>query len=120
MAADPGLVAWVIEAMEPIGTVRSRAMMGGATLSCDGTPFALIADDMLWLKADAGSDAAWDAAECARFTYVMREGRVGTMNYRRAPVEVYDDADALRHWAQLALEAGHRAPRKTKGRSSTR
>ena len=120
MAVDRGLVAWVVEAMEPIGTVRSRAMMGGATLSCDGTPFALIADDTLWLKADTVSDGTWDAADCPRFTYAMRDGRAGTMNYRRAPDDTYDDADALRQWGRLALEAGLRAPRKTKGRSSTR
>jgi len=118
VAVDAGLVAWVAEAMEGIGTVRSRAMMGGATLSCDGTPFALIADDVLWLKADAGSDAVWDAAGCPRFTATMR-GREVSMNYRRAPDDIYDDADALRQWGRLALEAGLRAPRKAKGRSGS-
>ena len=118
MAVDAGLVAWVADAMEGIGTVRSRAMMGGATLSCDGTPFALIADDTLWLKADAVSDATWNAVGCPRFTYAMRDGKTGSMNYRRAPDETYDDADALRDWGRLALEAALRAPRRTKGRSS--
>ena len=37
-------------------------MMGGATLYCDGTVFAILAFDELWFKADAESDAAWDAA----------------------------------------------------------
>ena len=38
------------------------------------------------------------------------------MNYRRAPDEVYDDAEELRRWAALALEAGARGPRpKRKG-----
>lgn len=110
MALDQGLIDWVSEAMAPDGTVTWRRMMGGATLYCDGTIFAIVADDRLWFKADAETDAAWDDAGCVRFTYTMGEGRSGSMNYRAAPDEIYDDADALRQWAALALEAGCRAP----------
>ena len=111
MAVDEALVAWVEEAMVPVGRITRRAMMGGATLYCDGTIFAIVGFDALWFKADQESDAEWDAAGAPRFTY-EREGGTATMNYRRAPDDVYDDADELRRWAVLALEAGHRAPKK--------
>lgn len=110
MSVDAGLVAWVEEAMAPLGPVTKRAMMGGATLYCGGTIFAIVADDLLWFKADGESDAAWEEAGCPRFTYAMGEGRVGTMNYRRAPDDCYDDAEALRAWGTLALAAGARGP----------
>ncbi len=110
MAIDTGLIAWVEEALAPMGTVTRRAMMGGATLYLDGTIFAIVADDQLWFKADAASDAEWDAADCPRFTFEMGEGRTGSMNYRRAPDAVYDDADAMRVWASVAVAAGQRAP----------
>ena len=117
MAFDQALVDWVEEAMAPLGTVSLRKMMGGATLYLDGTIFAIIADDLLWLKADAESNATWDAADCPRFTVAFRDGKVDTMNYRRAPDDVYDDADALRQWAALGVAAGLRAPvRKKKPR----
>lgn len=110
MAADQGLIDWVSEAMEPVGAVTQRAMMGGATLYCDGTIFAIVSHDGgLWFKADATSDVAWDAAGCERFSYEMN-GKVGTMNYRRAPDDVYDDPDELRRWGMLGLDAGRRAP----------
>lgn len=112
MAVDEGLIEWVKEAMEPMGTVTGRPMMGGMTLYCDGTIFAIAGFGELWFKADAVSDPVWDAQGCERFTYEMGEGRSGSMNYRRAPADVYDDAEAMRHWAALALEAGHRAPPK--------
>lgn len=112
MAADQGLTDWVAEAMEPVGAVTKRAMMGGATLYCGGTIFAIVSHDhVLWFKADATSDAMWDEAGCARFTYDMN-GKIGSMNYRRAPDDVYDDADELRRWGTLGLEAGQRAPAK--------
>lgn len=110
MAVDSGLIAWVGEALAPLGTVTRRAMMGGATLYLDGAIFAIVADDALWFKADAQSDAIWDAAGCPRFTYRMGEGRTGSMNYRRAPDDVHDDAEAMRHWAMIAVAAGQRAP----------
>ncbi len=114
-----GLVEWVAEAMAP-ATVTSRAMMGGRTLYCDGQVFAIVGDDLLWFKADKVSDAEWDAAGASRFTFQMGD-KVGTMNYRRAPDDCYDDPDALRRWATLALEAGLRAPAKRKqGRAVSR
>jgi len=108
--ADDGLLDWLGEELTALGSLSCRRMMGGRTLYLDGTVFAILDEGELWLKADAASDAAWDAAGCPRFTYEMGEGRTGSMNYRRAPSEVYDDGDALRHWAALALEAGRRAP----------
>lgn len=113
MALDTGLVEWVREALAPIGTVTLRRMMGGATLYCDGTVFAILAFDELWFKADAESDAVWDAAGADRFTYDAR-GRTMVMNYRRAPADAYDDADILRDWARLAIAAGLRAPPRTR------
>jgi DNA transformation protein and related proteins len=111
MAINSGLIEWVREALEPDGAVTTRAMMGGATLYLDGTVFAIVDDDALWLKADKESDAIWDAEGCARFTFDMG-GKTGSMNYRRAPDDCYDDADALRRWAMLAREAGARVPPK--------
>lgn len=115
MAVDEGLVAWIEEALEPMGSLTRRSMMGGLTFYLDGQVFAVAVEDSLWFKSDAVSDPAWDAAGCERFTFETSDGKVATMNYRRAPDDVYDDADALRRWAALGLEAGLRAPRKAKG-----
>lgn len=114
MAIDRALLEWVAEAMAPVGTISSRAMMGGATLYCDGVVFAIqTGDGGLWFKSDAQSDATWDEAGCERFTY-DRDGTPATMNYRRAPDAVFDDEEEFRRWAELALEAGRRAPVKKK------
>jgi len=119
MSIDEGLLDWVKEALEPLGRVTMRRMMGGATLYLDGTVFAILLDDRIWFKADAESDVVWDAEGCERFTYSFKDGRVGTMNYRRGPLDAYDDADAMRRWAGIALEAGlcaaaRKKPRKKK------
>lgn len=112
MAVDEGLVAWVQEALEPIGTVTMRRMMGGATLYCDGTIFAIVHDGEIWIKADIESNPVWDDRGAERFTVTFATGLTDTMNYRRAPADVYDDPDAMREWAALGIAAGLRAPKK--------
>ena len=114
MSVDEGLFAWVQEALEPLGTVSMRKMMGGATLYLDGTVFAIMDEGELWFKADDESNPVWDREGCERFSVTFKDGRVDTMNYRRAPADVYDDPDAMQRWAGLALEAGRRGAAKKK------
>jgi len=115
MSVDEGLYAWVQEALAPMGAVTMRRMMGGATLYLDGMVFAIVDGSDLYFKADAETDAIWDEAGCERFTMEMK-GKLASMNYRRAPDEVQDDAEAMRLWAGIAVEAGRRAAAKRKPR----
>jgi DNA transformation protein len=112
MSVDEGLYAWVQEALEPLGSVSMRKMMGGATLYLDGTIFAILDEGEIWFKADGESDAIWDGEGCERFSVTFKDGRVDTMNYRRGPTDVYDDAEAMQRWAALAVEAGMRGASK--------
>jgi DNA transformation protein len=114
MSFDEGLYAWVQEALEPIGAVTMRKMMGGATLYLDGVIFAILFEDDIWFKSDAESDAVWDAEGCGRFTFTMKDGKVESMNYRRAPSDVHDDAEAMQQWATVAVAAGLRGAAKKK------
>ena len=119
MSVDEGLYAWVQEALDPLGTVTMRKMMGGATLYLDGVIFAILDEGEIWFKSDTVTDALWDAQGCERFSVTFKDGRVDTMDYRRGPLDVYDDPEAMQRWAALAVEAGLRGAakkKKTKGR----
>jgi DNA transformation protein len=112
MSVDEGLVDWVAECLEPIGRVTMRKMMGGAVLYCDGIVFALVDGGDLYFKSDAANEAAFEAEGLGKFEFTGKDGTIATMNYRRAPLDVYDDPDAMRQWARLGIEAGERAPKK--------
>jgi DNA transformation protein len=79
MAIDEGLLAWAEEALEPMGRVTMRKMMGGATLYLDGIIFAIMVDGELWLKSDAEADPVWDAIGAERFTVTFKDGTVDSM-----------------------------------------
>ena len=114
MAYDAGLIAWAKEALEPMGTITHRPMMGAAVLYCDGVVFAVVDEEAIYFKSDAVSAAVWDAKGCPPFTIPGSDGELMPTKYRRAPDDVYDDAGAMRHWAALGVEAGQRAPVKRK------
>lgn len=98
-----------------MGTVTMRKMMGVAVLYLDGIIFAVL-DDQLWFKADKDSSAIWDAEGCERFSFATKDGRIETMSYRQAPSAVYDEPEAMQHWAALAVEAGRRGAAKKRRR----
>ena len=120
MGVDDRLPEWVRDALAPLGDVTMRPMMGVATLYLDGTIFAVADDGDLWLKADDETNIVWDEAGCERFSFTSRDGRVETINYRRAPLDAYDDPEVLQHWARLAHGAGLRGASKRKPKRKRR
>ena len=70
--------------------------------------FGIMVDGELWLKSDAEADPIWDAESRERFTVTSKDGIVDSMNYRRAPSDVYDDAEAMQRWVSVSVEAGRR------------
>lgn len=109
MAWDSGLVELVREAL---GDVTMRQMMGTATLYADDRIFAIVDESEIWFKADATSAPLWEEAGSSRFTFTSKDGKTESMNYWRAPADVYDYPDAMREWAGIAIAASQRAPAK--------
>lgn len=87
-------------------------MFGGWGISVDGLSVAILADlgqgDVLWLKADEHNRAEFEAAGCARFTYLAK-GQTKSMNYYGAPAEAMESLALMRPWAKLAWDAALRA-----------
>ena len=84
-------------------------MFGGAGIFCDGLMFALVADDVLYLKVDGENRAGFEAEALPAFSYQTKIGRTVIASFRRAPDRLLDDADELAVWARASLTAAHRA-----------
>jgi DNA transformation protein len=103
-----GLVDALPDLLRGLGPIRVRRMFGGHGVYAGDLFFAIVADGVLYLKADAVSAPQFAARGLARFTYV-KQGRTLSMAYYEAPGEVYDDPDEALHWGRLAVEAASRA-----------
>lgn len=102
---------YLVELLEPLGRVKPRRMFGGFGLYLDGLMFALIADDTLYLKADAENRDAFTARQMPPFVY-QRQGKTVTIAYHAAPAEALEDAEVLLELARLAFAAALRGRRR--------
>jgi len=92
---------------------KLRRMFGGHGIFCDGIMFALIADEVLYLKVDEETKAVFLEAGCDPFTY-DKGGKPVEMSYVTVPDDAAEDIEALRPWAHMALAAANRAQAKKK------
>ncbi len=113
MARQSEFVDFVLEQLASLGAVRARAMFGGYGIYHGDIFFAIIVDDGLYFKADAVTSRAFTARGLMPFTYAAR-GKTVALHYYEAPPEVFDDPEAMRHWAQQAIEVALQAKRRGK------
>lgn len=98
----------VVELMAAWGAVAPRRMFGGFGLYRDGLMFALIADDQLFFKTDATTQAQFDQAGCQPFVY-SAQGKPVKMSYSSAPESCLESAAEMAEWCRLGFGAALRA-----------
>ena len=110
MANSADFLAYLRELMRDGGVATtSRAMFGGHGLYVDGVFFAIVDDDVLYLRVDAQNRAEFEALGCTPFEYSTKEGVHQAMSYLRAPDEALERPDAMGRWARSSLGAALRA-----------
>jgi DNA transformation protein len=109
MAASAEYLDFIKEQLSGFGQVTVRRMFNGAGIFREGLMFALIADETLYLKADASSQGEFQALSLPPFTYGARGGKRTIMSYWRAPEACLDDRDEMAEWACKAFAAALRA-----------
>jgi DNA transformation protein len=98
------------------GAIEVRRMFSGAGVFVDGRMIALIARDVIYLKADAETVPAFEREGLGPFTYATKNGEHTLNSYWRMPERLYDDPEELARWAReahaVALRAAARSPKK--------
>lgn len=117
MAVTDSFVEFVLEQLDPIGPITPKRMFGGVGLYAGDLFFALLADDVLYLKADDSTRGSFESAGGRPFRpYPDRPGGGGSMRYFSVPAGVLEDTEALIGWAKqsvaVARSQGASAPRR--------
>jgi DNA transformation protein len=89
------------------GPIATRRMFGGHGVYRDGLMFALVQDEVLYLKADAQNLASFTDAGLEAFQYGSNGRRV-RMSYFKAPPAVLRDTSEAAVWAKRSSEAASR------------
>jgi len=102
---------YVAELFDQLGHLSIRRMFGGAGVYAHGVMFALLADEVIYLKVDDALKADLEAEGSGPFTFEMK-GKSAQMNYYNLPDSAADDADEACGWARRALDVALKAKAK--------
>jgi len=105
------MLAQMEELFSVVEGASIRRMFGGLGIFRDGLMFALVADDILYMKADEGTAPAYEAEGCGQWSYEAKS-RVMPMPYWQLPERLYDEPDEFRTWALAAFDVAKRTVKK--------
>jgi len=96
--------------------VRARSMFGGVGIYSGELFFALIDDDVLYLKVDDTNRPDFVARGLEPFRPFGEGGEV--MQYYELSADALEDAEELRGWVEKAVEVARRAKRPRRRRKT--
>lgn len=105
-------VDYLHEVFGRFGPIHVRRMFGGYGIYHDGIMFGLVADDTLYLTADASTAKHFESRGLDQFEY-DKGGKIVKMSYYLAPEEILDNPEEAAMWAQRAYEVALRAKART-------
>jgi DNA transformation protein and related proteins len=104
MAVSSAYLDYVRDQLSGLGGVTSRRMFGGAGLYCDEFFFALVDDDILYLRVDDSNRADFTTRAMGQFRPYPESPQLST-TYYETPADVLEDAAELVAWARRSVAA---------------
>jgi DNA transformation protein len=110
---DQSFKAYILEQLEPLGQLRSRAMFGGVGLYHKDIFFGLLdSGDTLYFKTDPDSLPTYLEHSMTPFEVDLKtnnQGKTSQYSYYSVPIEIIEDQEELVIWARRAVQAQVRA-----------
>jgi DNA transformation protein len=100
MAVSDEFLEYVTEQLSVWGEVPVRRMFGGAGLYREETMFAVIAEDVAYLKVDDSNRDDFLRAGSAPFEPYPDKIKTTIRTYYKIPAEVLENPDELAQWAE--------------------
>jgi len=101
MPVTPGFTDFVVEQLDRCGPIATKRMFGCVGIYSGDTFFALIDDDVLYLKVDDSTRGDFEREGCQPFRPYGDDR--ASMNYSSVPVAVLEDAGVLCSWGRKAI-----------------
>jgi DNA transformation protein len=108
MVASASFTEFLREQLAPIGRISTRRMFGKTGVFCEGVMFAMVADNLLYLRVDDRNRAAFHEADAHPPLRYEKQGKLIDLAFLRAPDRLMDEPAELVAWVRSALAAAHR------------
>ena len=110
MRVSDGYLTYVLDQLRPIVPgLRVRRMFGAVGLYATDLFFAIVDDDVLYLKVDDTTRPDYEARGMPPFQPFEMHA---SMNYSQLPEEILEERETLQLWTTRALEVARRAKRR--------
>ena len=108
MPVQQQYLAYILEQLSALGSLRSNRRFGGIGLYSRELFFGLIDDDTLFFKTDESNVAPYRERKMPRFMpFPDRPDAV--LGYHQVPADVIEDAEQLVDWARRSVEVALRS-----------
>jgi DNA transformation protein len=101
VAVSDDFLDFVLDQFSSWGGVSARKMFGGAGLYRDGKMFGLIADDVVYLRADESNREHF--VEAGSQPFKPYPDKPGVMPFYEIPPDILEEPEALVEWAERSL-----------------
>jgi DNA transformation protein len=99
--AEQEFVDYIVDLMQSIGPVYAKRMFGGHGIFLEGLMFGLVADSVLYLKADDTIIKEFTELGLDAFTY-NKKGKATEISYYQCPEEAMESSEEMNLWANKA------------------
>jgi DNA transformation protein and related proteins len=101
MSVSNDFLNYVLEQLSSLRGLRPKRMFGAVGVYCEENFFAVIDDDILYLKTDDSTRGEYEARGMRRF--MPMPDKQGSMAYHEVPADVLEDRDELAIWARKSV-----------------
>jgi DNA transformation protein len=108
MPVQDQYLAYILEQLTALGSLRSNRMFGGIGLYSRELFFGLIDDDTLFFKTDESNIAPYRERKMPRFM-PFPDRPEAVLGYHQVPADVIEDAEQLVDWARKSVEVALRS-----------
>jgi DNA transformation protein and related proteins len=102
MSVQPQYLAYILEQLAALGSLRSNRMFGGVGLYSRELFFGLIDDDTLFFKTNETNIAPYRDRKMPRFM-PFPDRPEAVLGYHQVPADIIEDAEALVDWARRSV-----------------
>ena len=109
MSVSDGYLTYVLDQLRPVVPgIRVKRMFGAVGLYATDLFFAIVDDDVLYLKVDDTTRPEYEARGMPPFRPFELHA---SMNYSQLPEEILEEREALQLWTSRALDVARSAKR---------
>jgi DNA transformation protein len=107
MDKEPEFIRYLRDQLRQWAPIEVKRMFGGHGVYRDGTMFALIQAETLYLRSDNQTQPDFAAAGMGPFRY-RRNGKLVALDYHQVPPDALEESELLARWAGRAYDAALR------------